>query len=827
MKARTREVLIKLTIALLILLAMVLSVFIPVRGASWLTGYDKRFEINIDNTLIEDTLTHYPIPIFINGSAGQSNDDLTAVFDEIGSNNLKLAVTEDDGTTELYVEIEKWDDTGEDALIWVSGSGWSISSSADTTIYLYFDNDHADNTAYVGTLGNRTEVWDSSYLAVYHFADASGSLTDSTSNGNDGTASGDPTYLQTGDTGYSIDFDGTGDQFNIGDVDANHMSFDAVVKADSGVPANYPIVNKGITVGHFSPYYQYHFGINSTDTTRAWVTTNFETGHNYDASVDVADGTFKSLGFSYDGYTTRVYVQGTTDGYDTDPDGNIYSYGTDAIIAGYTNLDNYSDMVIDELRISNVKREIEYFKANNSARNDALLEFETMEQVEATSTPTATATSTPTPPAILMGDPSDSSVPDAISTAVATALANYRPDSELGLPNPDMANMWAVTHYGESSVEDYYWVSVAGMVVEDTGDLDGWDLGESLWNGLAVAEDNGDTTYTAHLYGSVGYENMLATAGLADISFPDTGGDGSYTYYLPFPPGRVAYYGNKGVHDAGHGYGGYGWRAVDFVGGAIYADNVFPNSVYVSQSGTVSYVCKDSIQTWVQIGNFLYGHLNDNETLEYEIYHSQGSYLGSLVTGSHDTNCGYMDQRDTSYHLHIGFLPDGNYFQWEDYTLNLNTECFYRGNEEICPNDYLLAGWSANIIDVPTPGPTVTPGGPTVTPGPGIPEPPGDGGGSGQIWDGFINSAKMLVQERVDMLNDPNYDPADMPNEVSVPIMFMDGVRIALRSIYVLAYSNVNLTITVIVFTLILVLETIRILRAVWMGIKAMVPFIG
>jgi len=823
-------------VAILGALCVTLFVIIVVnaRGSYVLAGYGQRIELTVDSGEIATDLTNYPLPLIIDSTAGISDDDLTVIFDELGANSKKLAVTEDDGETQLYVEVEYWDDINEKALLWVSSSTFVLSSSSDTTLYLYYDNDVADNTTYVGDPGDVPEVW-GAFTARWGFQDdpSTDDLVDSTGNGYTGTMGGSMTSgdLIDGFIGKAIDFDGTDDYFVItrpitGDwyVEAYVYPIDGETHAEWWGCGGIFGREKGGVVNDFG------MGYDGTLDDFVWGTGN-------------PDKTKKTS----DTYVNDWYqVVWRRDKSEADWWGYVNgSWKVSEFSSSTANLDAASTVWIgktyeaftgriDELRVSTNKKNDTWFTAGWDAMQDNLIEYSVVEEIAtltptATNTHTPTPTATPTPPAIVMGDPSDSSVPDAVSTAVATALASYRPDSELGLSNSEMANMWAVTYSGESSVEDYYWVSVAGMVVDDTGDLDGWELGDSLWNGLAIAKDNGDTTYTAHLYGSVGYENMLATAGLADISFPDTGGSGSYTYYLPFPPGRVAYYGSKGVHDAGHGYGGYGWRAVDFVGGAIYADNVFPNSVYVSQSGTVSFVCKDEIQTWVQIGNFLYGHLNDNETLDYEIYHSQGSYLGSLVPGSHDTNCGRMDQRDTSYHLHIGFLPDGNYFQWEDYTLNLSTECFERGNEEICPNDYLLAGWSANVIDVPTPRPTVTPGGPTVTPGPGIPVgPSGDrGGDGGQIWDGFINASKRLVQERVNMLNDPDYDPADMPNEVSLPIMFMDGVRIALRSVYVLAYSNINLTITIIVFTLILIMEIIRILRAVWMGIKAMVPFIG
>lgn len=66
------------------------------------------------------------------------------------ANRKKIAVTKSDGTTQCYVEIEKWDHASKQAWLWVKVP--SIRISVDTDLYLYYDKDHADNTDYVGYL---------------------------------------------------------------------------------------------------------------------------------------------------------------------------------------------------------------------------------------------------------------------------------------------------------------------------------------------------------------------------------------------------------------------------------------------------------------------------------------------------------------------------------------------------------------------------------------------------------------------------------------------------------------------------------------------------
>lgn len=441
---------------------------------------------------------------------------------------------------------------------------------------------------------------------------------------------------------------------------------------------------------------------------------------------------------------------------------------------------------------------------------------------------------------VVMGNSSISGVPAGLKDSIEEALNDYRPDSELELDPWDLANMWAVTSYTESDTEDYYWVSLAGMVVSDVENLDGWDLSQSIWTGTAITEDTVDPDYTGHVEGSAAYDVMVDAAGLYDIAAPEGGGSGSYAYYFPWAAGYKAHYGSKGVHDAGYFPD---WLAVDWVGGAVgYADAIYPNGAYVSQSGVVSWVCQDDVQTWVRIGDFLYGHLVDNITLREDTYHSQGSYLGALVTGTHlttttssacpcpsnrpdcvDSKCGYMCQQETSYHIHWGFNAPGGILTIEDWTLNTSSEDWTNGIDTVGPGQYMLANWSTRPI-VPTPGPTVTPGGPTITPGAPILD---VGGGRASIWDGVLAGVQGSVEKRIDDINALGEYGDNLYRDRHLVTLALSGFRIMIRSVYVLLRSNLNLTITMIVIAILFILEPIRILRSVWLALKEMIPMIG
>ena len=189
------------------------------QAAGWLTDWNKRIKITTDQTDIDADLTDFPILVYLSSSSGRNSDDVTAVFTEVGANSKKIAVTTSDGTTQCYVEIEKWDYTGtpstSKAWLWVKAP--SVSGTVDTDFYLYYDNDQADNTTYVGAPNSTPaeNVWDTNSKLVTHMRDDpdNSHIRDSTSNNNDGTkkAAGEPAVTTSGKIDDAQDFDGVDD----------------------------------------------------------------------------------------------------------------------------------------------------------------------------------------------------------------------------------------------------------------------------------------------------------------------------------------------------------------------------------------------------------------------------------------------------------------------------------------------------------------------------------------------------------------------------------------------------------------------------------------
>jgi len=138
---------------------------------AWLDGWAKRIKLTVDNANIDNNLVHFPIPIFLGTSVGKSNRDLSEVFDDLGANDKKIAVTKSDGVTQIYVEVEQWNYTNEEAVLWASKSDLTLNKDSETILYLYYDNSQPNNTTYVFNPGSGTLVWQNDFEAVYHMND--------------------------------------------------------------------------------------------------------------------------------------------------------------------------------------------------------------------------------------------------------------------------------------------------------------------------------------------------------------------------------------------------------------------------------------------------------------------------------------------------------------------------------------------------------------------------------------------------------------------------------------------------------------------------------
>ncbi|MBP6884285.1 MAG: DUF2341 domain-containing protein, partial [Candidatus Pacebacteria bacterium] len=158
-------------------------------NASW--GY--RTKITIDHTKVPSTQTDFPVLI----SKKDARFKTVANSGHMGNAGATdLVVTSSDGTTKLNHEIEYYVATTGELLAWVKVP--SLSSSADTDLYLYYGN------AGVADQQNVTGTWNSNFKQVLHVKDGTTlSVTDSTGSYNGTNSGGTAT---TGKIDGGVDF---------------------------------------------------------------------------------------------------------------------------------------------------------------------------------------------------------------------------------------------------------------------------------------------------------------------------------------------------------------------------------------------------------------------------------------------------------------------------------------------------------------------------------------------------------------------------------------------------------------------------------------------
>jgi len=368
---------------------------------AWLGTYAKRIKVTASNTNVDSDLTHFPLLLTLGTSVGTGSTDVSCVFDELTSdaNRTKIAVTKADGTTELYVEIEKWDDANEKAVLWVSKSDWVLDTDANTELYLYYDSAHAANTDRVGDTNDTVaeNVWDSSHKMVQHMADgaSTSAVYDSTSNDNDGTKSSANNPIEA--TGKI----GEGQDFSSDYVDCNSSSTSSSLDITSEITLEAWIKPDSVTS------YQTIFsrrGSNDTGPTQYGIilTNNGKlmqeggiTGGTWwspgagTSTISTSAWTYVVVTWKNSDTTYAYYVNGSSDKSGT--------YATHAITSSAIgvgigrNLSTGNDFYpepydgkIDEVRISSTVRPAAWIKANYYTQTDALVSWGSEEDIPTT-----------------------------------------------------------------------------------------------------------------------------------------------------------------------------------------------------------------------------------------------------------------------------------------------------------------------------------------------------------------------------------------------------------------------------------------------------------
>lgn len=341
------------------------------RITEWLSGWKYRIKINIDNVKISEDLTHFPVPIILNSAAGIYSADTTAIFNELGDDYLKIAVTKDDEETQLYVEIEQWDSINQKATLWVSKDDFTIYKDKDNYIYLYYDSSQEDNTSYVGLPGERPEVWATSFIARYGMSQdpSISQILDSSSNALHGTSYNmDGTNLVDGYIEDSLYFDGTqninlGNSFLFDDIKSTSFAFKQIEGTPDwgGLICRY-ISNsdRWLIVNHVSSNSPYIWFPNSQVT----INNNYYNDLNWHSAI-----------FSINDTNSSIYIDGSLDNSVNTTDTFYKAINGDLYIGSYMYNDTHYYMkgYLDEVRFHNEVLSNSWIKTDYYSQKDKIL----------------------------------------------------------------------------------------------------------------------------------------------------------------------------------------------------------------------------------------------------------------------------------------------------------------------------------------------------------------------------------------------------------------------------------------------------------------------
>jgi len=195
----------------------------------WDSDWQYCKKITISPEMADSDLQNFPVLIhnismdFVNHAQSDGDDFVFTSFDNL---------------TVYNHEIEQYDYIIGELVTWVNFT--YLSSVNPTIIWLYYGN------PYCYSQQNISGTWNSEYVAVWHMADVSTGIIDSTGNGFNGVGGGNPTYQQIGKVGYTIHYDGN-DNFVISSPVRNDfpITYEAWAKREGGNRFQFVLSNSG------------------------------------------------------------------------------------------------------------------------------------------------------------------------------------------------------------------------------------------------------------------------------------------------------------------------------------------------------------------------------------------------------------------------------------------------------------------------------------------------------------------------------------------------------------------------------------------------------
>lgn len=349
---------------LVAVVSMLFSANVAGAASFWFnTSWKYRILLTIDSGDIDEGLTDFPILVYLNASRA----DMSLIDSDLDD----VRFVSKDGLTIYDYEIEDYNAT--DAWLWVCIP--SISNITDTEVYMYFGN------AMASSAEDKEAVWDSSFVMVQHMVDETNStVLDSTQYDNDGSkfAANEPIEVD-GQIDGAQDFDGDDDHVTVGDsaelrLEGSHTGY-AWLNIDNLDEFNAHIVRKH-GIGH-----GYIFKVRNTGALMVQILNGGVVGV-ITSSVCIVPGTWYHVAYTMDAAKDiKIYCDGIEVGSGTSTAFPGDSTGRTLYVGASETVGEEFDGTLEEVRISNSSRSVEYISASYESGRDDLISFGDLEEM--------------------------------------------------------------------------------------------------------------------------------------------------------------------------------------------------------------------------------------------------------------------------------------------------------------------------------------------------------------------------------------------------------------------------------------------------------------
>lgn len=335
----------------------------------WDTSFSKRQKLRF---AIASGEALKDFPVLISLSANRFNHEAAKASGE------DLRFVDPDGTV-LAHEIESWNPLGT-SQVWVRVPQIDQGSTEDF-IWMYYGKEAADSVE------SPSEVWSDEYQAVWHLGgDPSATTSDSTGNGNHGSAGGAMTAdnMVPGQIGGAVSFSGDGEWIEVPHSDSLDITGDKLTLSAWVYMSGPQLRDTGVIVKAEPPagevrIYNYQIGVQSDHQ------ANFRVARSPDGlggqetylthDRELIAGTWYYLTGVYDGALATVSVDAQV-GQSESAEAPILST-TAPLMIGRRGVEDDRFFVgyIDEARVSTVARSDAWLRAQYQSMTDELVAF--------------------------------------------------------------------------------------------------------------------------------------------------------------------------------------------------------------------------------------------------------------------------------------------------------------------------------------------------------------------------------------------------------------------------------------------------------------------